>query len=337
MPLPGIVLADDVDPVPLAAFGLGMGGLDTRRPGPLRVAAGRCTTPGGIVVQCLGVGVKLTFPSGRELLLAPDGVLHLRDGAVGGPFRTGVELRLGDATRLRIKLSQAQRRQVREVVVVHGERQLRLWRRGRPVRESVRSNFWGGPRVCCCGDGGELYRAIAIGPLIALDRVLVPVTREQDAPTERLVVLTEPLTRALGELPRVHRSRDPDLQPAVAAVAATSRRATTIFPAGAGLRRADHKNLRWLLRGGYELELALHGPRAPRLALFAGRAMRPMVEWTLGMGGAAFLTNPRREPGASRWRGNGVTLAPIAPELQERRTLRERQLALAIIRRVRQR
>src|SRR5262245_61556737 len=70
---PEVVLSDAADPVPLASFGLGAGGIDAANgPGALRWSADGCTTPGGVRVQCLAVGVKLTFPTGRELLLASD-------------------------------------------------------------------------------------------------------------------------------------------------------------------------------------------------------------------------------------------------------------------------
>lgn len=337
LPQSNIVLADATDPVPLRAFGLGDGGLKNARvTGALRWADGGCVTPAGIRIECLRAGVKLTFPTGRELLFAPDGALHLRDGTAGGPFPTGVELRLGDGTSVRVKLSQAQRIRVRDVVVQHGRRALRPYRKGKLVREIARPGFWGGPRVCCCGDGGELYRAIALGPLVTLDRVLVPQDRLEDAPSERLVVLTRPLLDALSELTRRHRTPEPDVKRAVAAVNATVQRGQQIFPSGKKLRRAEHDNLRWLLRGGFELELALDGPRAPRLSLFAGRSIRPMVEWSLGINSAVFLNNPRSDqPGASRWRGNGVALPRTVLDLQPRDVLFERQLALALIRRLR--
>lgn len=327
-----VVLADDEDPVPLRAFGLGNGGLDESAPDRFRWSDDGCTTPGGIRIECQAVGVKLTFPSGRELLFAADGVLHLRSGEMAGPFPAGAELRLGDGCRVRVVLSAAQRDRLREVTVVDGDRVAQPWRRGRPARELEDLRPWGGVRLCCCGDGGDVYRAIALGPLLVLDRLLVAKDREEKAPRERLVVLTAPLLASMRTIPRQHTSPEAKLRRAVGVVAATADRGSTIFPAGASLRRAEAHELRWVLRDGYELELALEGPRAPRLALFAGRARKPIVEWTLEGGPAAFLQNPfDDQPGASRWHGNGTRLAPIAADLQARAELFERVLALQVI------
>ncbi|MCA8976260.1 MAG: hypothetical protein KDC98_16185 [Planctomycetes bacterium] len=335
--LPEVVLSDVADDrVPITAFGLGNGGLDaTRPPTALRWSEDGCTTPGDVRVQVLTAGVKLTFPSGRELLVAPDGHLHLRDGAVAGPFPTGLELHLADGAVVRIGLARTGRNPIGEVTVVHGERALQPWRRGRSTRAIVRAGFWGGVRLCCCGDGGEVYRAIAIGPLITLDRVLVPTARERDTPEQRLVVLTAPMMQAMSQIPRQSRAPDQDLRQAVRAVSAMAVRGDAVFPDGAALRRAERDALRWGLPSGYELELALDGPRAPRLSLFAGRARRPMVEWTLGNSSAAYLNNPRAdEPGASRWHGNGVPMPMVAPALQVRRELLEHAQVLRLIRRL---
>lgn len=334
--LPEIVLADAVDPVPLNAFGLGNGGLDATQPRTaLRWTPDGCTTPGGIRIQVKSAGLKIDFPSGNELLLAPDGILHLRSGERAGPYGDGIELRLGDDTAVRVRLSQAQRARVRDVVVVHGDRALQPWRRGRKVNEIVRTGFWGGARICCCGGGTELYRAIAIGPLVTLERVLVPGSRVDHTPEQRLVVLTAPMHKSLAMIPRQSRGPNPELRHAVRAVSATSRRSDAIFPSGAGLHRAETDALRWVLRGGYELKLALDGPRAPRLSLFAGRSLRPMVGWVLGVHSSAFLNNPGADqPGANRWSGNGVRMDPIVPELQVRSDLFEHGRAMGLIRRM---
>ncbi|MDO8349423.1 MAG: hypothetical protein Q7T30_04245, partial [Planctomycetota bacterium] len=189
-----VVLTDAIDPVPLAAFGLGDGGIDAGdAPGTLRWSNDGCTTPGGVRVQCLAVGVKLTFATGRELLLASDGTLHLRSGEKAGAFPFGAELRLGDGSAVRVVLAQGQSDRLRDVVVVAGERVLQPWRRGSPDREIGRQAPWAGVRLCCGGDGGDVYRAIAIGPLVVLDRVLVAKERIDTTPAERLVVLTAPL------------------------------------------------------------------------------------------------------------------------------------------------
>ncbi len=331
---PEVVLAASADPVPLAEFGLGDGGLADER-GDLRWSDDGCTTPGGVRIECRSVGVKLTFPSGRELLVAPDGHLHLRAGEFAGPFASGVELRLADGAMVRIALAPGSRERLREVTVITEDRALQPWRRGKPAVEVVSRTGWGGVRLCCCGDGGDVFRAIALGPLVVLDRVLVAGSREAMVPSQRLVVLTAPLRRSLSTMQRQHREADADVRRAVTAIAAVADRADGIFPAGAGLQRSDADRLRWLLRGGFELQLDLDGPSAPRLSLFAGNAVRPMVEWTLNADAAAFLSNPDPEAPDARWHGDGTRLPRTAVELQARNELQERVLALRILDRLR--
>lgn len=329
-----VVLAAAADPVPLAEFGLGSGGFDTAEPRSLHWSKDGCTTAGGARIECRSVGVKLTFPSGRELLVAPDGHVHLRSGEVAGPFAAGLELRLGDGTAVRITLSQGTRERLRDVQVVDGERVLQPWRRGEANTWIERPSFWAGLRFCCCGDGGDLYRAVALGPMVVLDRVLVAADRADQAPPERLVVLTAPLLQSLAVLQQQHRQPDPAVRRLVTAVAGIADRGDAIFPAGASLARADKNTLRWLLRGGYELELQLEGPMAPRLSLFAGESPRPLVEWTLQGSPALYLGNPGDDANEKRWHGNGVRLPRIVTDLQAREVLFERGYALRVIERL---
>ncbi|MBX3464708.1 MAG: hypothetical protein KF830_16180 [Planctomycetes bacterium] len=332
---PEVVLAAATDPVPLAEFGLGDGGLGAGERATLRWSAGGCTTAGGVRIECRSAGVKLTFPSGRELLVAADGLVHLRTGEFAGPFATGLELRLGCGTLVRIALSASARQRLRDVQVVDGERVLQPWRRGEPATWIDRPSAWAGLRFCCCGDGGDLYRAVAFGPLVVLDRTLVAADRADRAPRERLVVLTAPLLQSMGELARQHRQPDAAVRRAVATVAAVAGRGDTIFPAGAALARAERHELRWLLRGGYELQLQLDGPLAPRLSLFAGDGPRPMVEWTLLGSPAVYLGNPLEEAVEKRWHGNGTRLPRVAADLQARELLFERAYAMGVIGRLR--
>lgn len=332
--VPQLVLAAADDPVPIAEFGLGDGGMGEGKRADLRWIDGGCVTPGGVRVECRAVGVKLTFPRGRELLVASDGRLHLRSGEFAGPFPAGMELRLGDGSSVRISLGQAGRERLRDVWVAAEDRVLQPWRRGEQATWVERPSAWAGIRLCCCGDGGEVYRAIALGPLVVLDRVLVAADREKGAPTERLVLMTAPLRQSLATMQRQHREIDAAVRHAVATVAAVADRGDTLFPAGAGLVRAEKESLRWLLRGGFELEIDREGPMAPRLCLFAGRSPRPMVEWTLGPDATAFLANPRDDQPEKRWHGNGTRLPRFAVDLQARSELRERAYVLSVLARL---
>ena len=333
-PHPQVVLSAAAGSPPLRDFGLGAGGVLGAR-GALRCdVPGRCVTSGGVQVECLAVGVKLTFPSGRELLIAPDGAVHLRSGEVAGPFAAGLELRLGDGSRVQVSLAQARKRRVREVHVVEGDHAVQLWQRGKAaeLRARARPRPWAGLRLACCGDGGDVYRPLGLGALIVLERVLVPRDRLDATPASRVVLLTSPMLESLRRMPRQHRETQAVVRRAVAAVTEVGERGDEIFRAGAALRRARRDQPRWVLAAGFELALALEGPLWPRLQLFAGRSPLPMVEWTVGAAGAAYLTNPNPDQLGKRWHGNGTRMPRVAEDLQVREHLEERQRALTLLR-----
>ncbi|MCA8964542.1 MAG: hypothetical protein H6838_04405 [Planctomycetes bacterium] len=330
-----VVLVADRDPLSAAAFGLGNGGIDDRHaPGQLHFDERVCVTPGGVRIECQVAGVKFSFPSGRELLVAPDGFLHLRGGENAGPFAAGVELRLGDGAIVRIVLNPSQRRRLRDVVIVAGERVLQPWRRGDPAVDTARDQPWPGVKLACVGDGGDVYRLIGMGPMIVLDRLLVEKAREEVAPTERIALLTAPLVQSMARMPRQHTESDAAVRGAVSAVAAVADRGSDLFPDGALLERVERDRLRWLLSGGWELELIVDGMK-PRLGLYAGMSKRPLVEWQLGVSPAAFLGNPNDDqPGDRPYHGNGTRLLNVATDLQAREALFERTLALGVLSRM---
>jgi hypothetical protein len=327
-----IVLAGAEDPVPLAAFGLGTGGVGPRN-APLRLMErdDGCITPGGVRVTCRSVGVKITFAGGRDVLVAPDGFVHLRDGSVAGPFPAGLELWLADGSIVRVTLAQSRRERVRDVVVLDGETAVTPWRRGEADFRAARATGWGGLRLCCLGEGDALYRPIALGPLVVLDRVLCSEECSDELPAERLVVLTAALQESLDVMQRQHREPNAAVRQAITAVAAVAARSDVVFPDGAALARAEHDRLRWVLAADFELELALDGPMAPRLGLCVQRSKTPMIEWTLRGDAAAFLANPREDQPEKRWHGNGTRLPRIAAEWQAREHLIERAHALRVI------
>lgn len=331
---PEVVLAPDDGDGLVAACGLGDGGIGPGVRQALRWSDEGCVTAGGVQVHAQSFGVKLTFPSGRELLVAPDGYVHLRSQEKAGPFAGGCELCLADGSRVRIFLSPSHPQRLRDVVVVHKDRALQPWRRGAPADEQPRPGGWAGIHLFACGDGGDLFRAIALGPLVVLDRQLTVEARADQVPTERLVLITGPLLQALLRMPRQHEVTDAPMRQAVAAITAIGDHSSTIFPAGASLRRAEHDRLRWLLGAGFELQFDRDGPLSPRLQLYAGDRPLPMVEWTLRADSAVFLTNPRPEVVGTRWHGNGTRLGGVAAHLQAREALFELPYALRVIERL---
>jgi hypothetical protein len=332
--LPQLVLARLDEQPNVADFGLGGGGIAAAR-SPRRWLDSGCTTAGGVRVECLAVGVRLAFPSGRELLVAPDGFVHLRGGEVGGPFPGGLELRLADGDLVRITLVPGARQRLTSVVVGGGDQWLQPWRRGEPSRAEGRDTGWAGARAYCLGDGGELYRPIALGPLLVLDRVLGDAGAAASTPNERLVLFPAPLLSALDAMQRQHREPDPELRRALALVQAIVEHGDRILPAGSGLLRAERERLRWLLPAGFEIAFETTGQLAPRLQLFAPAATLPVVEWTVRADAAAFLVDPRDGRPGRRWHGNGVRLPFVLGDLQARSERFERGQALAVIERLR--
>lgn len=332
--LPEVALASCAESVSFAEFGLGDGGIAPASRGLLQWSGPDCKTAGGVRVQCLAAGVKMTFPSGRELLVAPDGFVHLRSGESAGPFPNGLELWLADGQTVRISLVPSETTRVRDVVVGDAERRLQPWRRGAAAAEIARNTGWAGVRVMCLGDGGDLYRAVALGPLVVLERLLVTEERQAATPEQRLVLLTTPLVQSLRTMQRQHREPDAAVRQAITAVGEIADHGDLLFAAGAQLQRAERDRLRWLLRGGFEVELTLTGQLAPRLMLFAGESPRPLVEWSLRADAAAFLVNPHEDQAEKRWHGNGTRLPKVVNELQARDELFEFGRAMRAIERL---
>src|SRR5712671_3362327 len=180
---------------------LGDGGLAGATPAVLQCAAGSCRTPGGIVVEVKTAGVKLTFPSGRELLYTPSGWLHLRGGEAAGPYLAGLELLLADGARLRIDRTGSRREPLQEVLVTADGRSDRLWLQNRPVLETARPRSWSGQRLLCCGHGDAVYHGIALGPLLVFERVLVAAADAAVLPAARMALLVPPIVQSLQAMP----------------------------------------------------------------------------------------------------------------------------------------
>ena len=327
LPDSGLVLAGPEAPG-VSGFGLGDGGV--RRSGGATIAVagyGRCSTPGGVAVECRREGVKLTFPSGRELLCAPDGFLHLRDGSLTGPFAGGFELRLGDGSTVRFDLSGSRRAPIAEVVVEASGTAVRLWRRRTARRDPVRPTGWIGERLLCLGAGETLYRALALGPVVTLERVLAPKSDIDALPQQRLALQVQPLLQSMRSLMN-ERTRDQsdellELRQFVA------RGPGILRQQGPDPARLGTDPLVFLLRGDYEIEfvstrsslrMRLRRPRRP-----------PFVEWQLGYGTSACCVE------ASRRTGRAIAVAAMVPELAVREQRNELGQALAVFKALRQR
>jgi hypothetical protein len=332
-----LVLVGDPASAPWSDFGLGDGGTKPPDPNGMRWATDAgLVSPGGVRIDCRGAGVKLTFPTGRELLFAGDGWLHLRSEARGGPYPFGAELWLGDGSRLQVRLQPGASPPLRDVALVCDRQAAVPWQRGAPARTATGAGAWASVRLACFGDGGDVFRTIALGPVLVLDRVLVAADREPRVPRQRLAVATTAMQEALLRLPRLHTGTEAALRAAADALRTLAEASAMVLPEGAELPRLESGQLRWGLGGGCELGLDLEAERGPLLQLFAPEATRPLVEWTLADPSAAYLTNPFADtPGALRWHGHGVRLAAVFSQQQARLELHERGLALPVLQRLR--
>ncbi len=294
---------------PDRSYGLGDGGVRTDGDGvAMRTVAGECRTPGGVHVECQREGTRLTFPSGRELLLAPDGFVHLRDGAVAGPFEGGIELQLLDGACVRFALGESRRAPIAEVVVTAGGEARRLWRRTDRIDEPA-GGAWLGDRVFCLGDGGALYRALALGPVVTLQRVLAP-RAAANAPEARLALQVDGMVHSLRQLIDAReRTANPD---ALAECQLVLDNAAVVFPTDTTAPpRISTSPLQFLLRAGYDLRFEVVG--GDIRMLMARHEQRPFAEWQLGYGASVRCVEPVMQPiGAPVW------LPIVAPTLQPR-------------------
>jgi hypothetical protein len=262
--------------------GLGDGGVTQTAKIAIRGTPGECASPGGALVQCRREGVKLTLPSGRELLFAPDGFLHLRGGEVAGPFQSGVELFLLDGSSIQILRASSRRFPLQTVQMVYDRKATQLWSSDGVDFSPTDCQPWSGDRLWCFGAGDSLYRAVALGPLITLCRVLVPADQAQQMPTARLLLAVDQVVGSLGEMmtarpKRIERETTPELRAVVDAAA-------TIFVADEHAPpRVSREALRYALRRGFELSFELDGIDL-RMGLCRSGSSMPMISWHLGYG-----------------------------------------------------
>lgn len=330
---PELVLFAPGTPAGVAAFGLGNGGIDGARTEPLQVAPGECLTPGGVHVRVRDEGVWIGLPNRRELLFTPDGMLHLRQGGAAGPFAGGAALHLGDGAVLRIDRSGSRRRPLQQVVVVADGRCERLWHRQQPVAATVRDSDWHGVELLCAGDGDAVYRGIGLGPLLVLERLAAPP--DTGLPPVRLVLCSGPLQQSLRELAKQFERVEPEVQQAAAQLGQLALHGGRLFGGGQPPPRVDARRLRFALASGYDLSIALADAGAVRLALHAGEARDPLVEWTLGYSSEAHLLHPRlHQGGFGRYYRSGVRLQNPLPEFAARAELLELPAARSVLERL---
>ncbi len=294
--------------LPLQRLGLGDGGLDGDRLAAAGPRLGRTRTPGGVLVRAQAQGVKLDFPSGAELLAAPDGWLHGRDDRAHVARSGTYELWLADGTRVRIGLA-GPRRPLAKVECIAGSRSLVLFRGRRPQLQWVAAPPPAPITVAVLGRGDVLYRAAATGPILTLERLVCPPAARRVYPEHRVVLAGAPLAASLVALPARVPPKPLEFPAAPAIAAEVARAAGVLFPTGFRERppRAVGEVL-FELSGGLRLWIDEEPEHGLALALGppAGEAV---VEWRCGSRTTLQLMRPPAEDdGGPRYFGRAVDL-----------------------------
>jgi hypothetical protein len=306
--------------LPLRALGLGDGGLGEAVRG--RGGPGELTTPGGVLVRAQIEGVKLDFPSGRELLVAPNAAIWLRGGEHTDPCLNGLELWLADGARVRIERESSPREPLRSVEVITEHGTVELWR---AQRRMVRANSMSRPALeafLVLGEGDVLYRALPLGPLLVLERVLCPVVERGEYPAQRAIVCADPLAESLRALPEhvpAHRVQFPQ---AIEAAANLAELAPRLFPRGMRARPPGPSGA-MVFGLPYDFRLTIAAPpQGPaRIGLTRGDADVPIVEWLVGPRTTLQLVRPGGGiHGGARYFLDGLDLTAQARALLEVRT-----------------
>jgi hypothetical protein len=269
-------------------LGLGSGGVRTVAvpergardvsSGPL--SRGEALTPGGVRIRAKRAGVKFEFPSGRELLVSPDGRVHLRSGEKTLPFLRGLRILLGDGTRVTVLRGANARLPLASVEVTVAGRVRRLWSGSRRVVNASHSGVFVGTTLLALGDGGTLFTANAAGPLIGLERVLCPSNLTRKSPRRRLIILGEILVESLGMLP-AHAPRRSVQFPQVKAAARKFAALSYLFQGMTPRPPGAVGQLWFQLRDEYRLKIESTQAGVLIIGLHRTGTDIPGVEWTI--------------------------------------------------------
>jgi hypothetical protein len=239
---------------------------------------GRAETVGGVRVNAQKEGVKLTFVSGRELLITPSACIHLRSGEHTLPFFGGVRLCLADGSVVMVKRGSNPNQPLASVVVESREKTRRIWSGSRRVVHGSHSRAFQGSTLLALGDGGSLYRANAAGPVIALSRVLCPADQAKRLPVRRLVIAGDVLARSLQLLPK-HAPRKSVQFPQVAEAAQRFAALAPLFHQDVMRVPGSVGELWFALADQYRLKVSASERAILTIGLYRGTSLTPGVEW----------------------------------------------------------
>lgn len=265
----------------LGGIGLGTGGVRQGAPASPENRTGEFLSPGGVRIRAQREGVKFDFVGGAEVLLSPDGRLHLRDGSKTLPFLRGLRLVLADGTQVSVTRG-GSRQPIRSVDIWCQGRNTRIYSMARRVRNASHTGPFSGSTLLCMGDGRSLYEADATGPLLALRRVLCPEDRKRRMPARRLVVLGDVLAASMRLLPKNAPRKSvqfPQVAEAAQRFAALSGR---VFQ-GVQPRPSGAVGELWFrMPEGYRLKVETSATGRMLVGLYGAQGTVPGVEWIVG-------------------------------------------------------
>jgi hypothetical protein len=210
---------------------------------------------------------------------------------------------------------------------------VRLWSGQEADATPVEAGTWTTDREWCLGDGGALYRAIALGPLVTLQRQLLPKDLDPAPPPARLVLAVDAMLQSVQDLveargKRVEREASPELLAVIEALPSILVADRHPPPQIAA------EPLRFMMRCGFVLQFALAGAEL-RMELCREGSSAPFLVWRLGYASDvayAVLANEwvQQQPG-QRW-SRPLRLPAAAPALAARRERDELIPAHAVLR-----
>lgn len=303
----------------LSKLALGSGGVRAREVSGRRrqrsSKPGWAETVGGVRVSAREEGVKLTFVSGRELLVTPSARIHLRSGEQTLPFFGGVRLCLADGSVVTIKRGANSRRPLASVVVEHLGKVRRIWAGSRRVVHTSYSRAFRGSTLLVLGDGGSLYRASVAGPVMALSRVLCPADQVHCLPARRLVIVGGVLAGSLGLLPG-HAPRKSVQFPQVAEAARRFAALEPLFTRHVARLPGAVGQLWFSLADQYRLKLSSSDSGVMTIGLYRGASGIPGVEWIVASRTTIHFVRPDGgERGGPRYFMRGLDLHDLVDGL----------------------
>lgn len=305
--------------LPLAELGLGDGGLGDPVVSPRQLGPGHHVTPGGVLVRAQREGVKLDFPSGVELMMMPDGVVHLRDGTSSARSLHTLEIWLADGSRVRAARSSGGRSAFRQVEVIEGSKSMLLWRRDLQLRLPATPQRPNGTCYLALGRGEVLYEAAAIGPLIILHRALCPRREAGAFPSSWLAIAGDVLAASLRRLPDHIPPQSIEFPQAPRAAANLAQSAAALFPPGRLERpRGAVGALVFPLVSDFRLTVEEQRDGPIWVGLYRGGAEIPVVEWRVQHRTTLHLLRPEGgRNGLPRYYLRGIDLtddtSPLVP------------------------